>query len=645
LFSAFRSPASSRRSRFRAIGAAAVVGAVMVLGSVAFAQESAPPSESEPKAAPPSLSRVAQPQQGEPAGAAPGQAGTQVQPEVTVVRDPNVGGKGTQPVATETPTGPVTGAPAIRMSEPAKDFGQVWATGTLTHDYIVRNEGDQVLKLLSVKPSCGCTVAQGYDTEIAPGGQGKIPVSMDSKKLHGKFSKSITVNSNDPVTPVLRLSLAGEVKQYVELNPQRLNFSHIKGQEERSETITITNNTDKPMQLALEGENTIGPFTLELAEKEPGKVVEAKISSKPPYQPKLNNAQFTLTTNVPDQPKVDLIVSAYVPPRVEVRPEQIVLSSPPTSDLVRPVRFVNNGESPVKVVSAEADDEDIKVSLTEQEPGKTYEVKVTVPAGFEPTEQSRQITLKTDDTEYPEIKIPLSVRAQRTVQARPAEQLIGKPAPQASLTTFAGQPLTTGEPSGKVTLLDFYASWCGWCKKQIPAVNELYLRKYADNPNVRFVAVSQDQLKSKGATGARARSDEEVKDIFDSTIGGKFENALDPEGVGKSKFQVSSFPTLMLLGKDGVVEAVHFGAPADLASTLETQIDMLLAGKTHKDFPAAKPVVKPTVAAGGTRGASVAAPKGLGVTAGPEKAGAKPGEKKADASEAKPSTAATPGQD
>jgi len=636
-FSAFCSTVSSRRARLRTVGAAAVVGAVMVLSGVAFAQESAPPPNSEPQPASAGLSSKAPPQQG--------QAGPQAQEGATLVRDVDPSGKGNQPVATETPTGPVTGAPAIRMSETTKDFGQVWATGTLTHDFIVRNEGDQVLKLLSVKPSCGCTVAQGYDTDIPAGGQGKIPVSMDSKKLHGKFSKTVTVNSNDPVTPVLRLSLMGEVKQYVELSPQRLNFSHIKNQEERSETITITNNSDKTMQLALEGEGTVGPFTLELVEKEPGKVVEAKISAKPPYQPKLNNAQFTLTTNVPEQPKVDLMVSAYIPPRLEVRPEQIVLSSPPTSDLVRPIRLVNNGESPVKVVSAEADDEDLQVSFTEQEPGKTYEVKVTVPAGYEATEQSKQITLKTDDAEYPEIKIPLSVRAQRTVQARPAEQLIGKPAPQAAFTTFDGKSLTTGESTGQVTLLDFYATWCGWCKKQIPTVSELYQRKYADNPNVRFIALSQDQLKSKGATGARARSDEEVKDTFANTIGGKFENALDPEGVGKSKFQVSSFPTLMLLGKDGVVEAVHFGAPADLASTLETQIDLLLAGKTHKDFPSATPMVKPAVVTGGSRGASTTASKGLAISAGPENTGAKPAEKKADAPETKPETPGAPGQD
>jgi len=497
-------------------------------------------------------------------------------------------GKPNRPkVPTETPTGPVTGAPGFRCAQTLHDFGLNWLGGSLDHVFIVRNEGDQELEILSVKPSCGCTVAKNFDRKIPPGGQGKIPVSINTKKVYGKFTKSITVNTNDPATPALRLRISGLVKRYVETQPRRVNFSHIKDTTaERTLIATLTNNTEQSFVLHLASPATSGPFKAELVLKEEGKVYELHVTAQGPYQPKLNAATFKVATNLPQQRTFDVPVSAYVPPRLDVRPEKMILGPATDTQLIRPIRFINNGTTLVKVLSADINDERLQAQLVERVVGKNYEIKLTIPAGYAPPAGGRVLTLRTDDAERPEIKIPVTGRPKKAKRTYPAEKLLGRAAPKASFTTFEGKTLATGEPSGKVTVLDFYASWCGFCKKQIPKVSELYARKYADNPNVRFLAVSADQLKSAGATGPRARTDEQVAQMF-SSLGAKFESALDPKGDVKGKFLVGSFPTLMLLGKNGVVEAVHFGAKANLSATLEKQIDLLLADKTRADFPGA----------------------------------------------------------
>jgi thiol-disulfide isomerase/thioredoxin len=517
-------------------------------------------------------------------------------------------------VPTKTPEGPVTGAPGIRCEKTAHDFGKNWVGGNLEHTFTMRNQGDQELEILSVRPSCGCTVAKDWTRKIPPGGEGKVPVSISTKKVFGKFSKSITVNCNDPVTPTLRLTISGQVKQYVELKPRRVNFSHIKDpQAERTMTATLTNNTEQNLELTLQPPGTVGPFSADLVEKEPGKVFELHVHAKPPYQSKRNNATLKLATNIKEQPTVDVPVSAYVPPRLDLRPEQVVLSTPPSSEMTRPIRLTNNGAKPVKLVSAEVDDELLKVDVIEKQAGKDYQVNLIVPVGYTPPPQGRIITLRTDDSEKGEFKIP--VKGRRAIRrSRPAEKLVGKAAPKAEYTTRKGESLVTGQPSGTVTVLDFYTSWCGFCKKQIPKLNALYEKKYADNPDVRFVALSQDQLKSTGATGRRARSDEEVDQAF-AELGATFDNALDPQLQGKSKFQVGSYPTLVLLGKTGTVEAVHFGLPReyDLVDTLEKQIDLLLAGKSRADFPkqpGATAAKTPAHAHTGTRSVSPTAATG-----------------------------------
>ena len=486
---------------------------------------------------------------------------------------------------TETPEGPVTGAPGIRCEKTTHDFGVHWVGGTLTHEFIVRNEGDQELEILSVRLSCGCAVAGRYDKRIPPGGQGKIPVSLNTNKVHGKFSKSIRVNSNDPVTPALRLKISGEVKEYLAIRPRSIHFGHIKdAQTEPTLTATLTNNTDQEVKLTLEPPTTVGPFRAELVEKEAGKLYELRVSAKPPYGLRHNSAKFKITTNIASKHELEVPVSAYVPPRLSIRPEQVILGSLPKSEWIRPIRFTNNGSTPVKVLSAEVDDEQLKVELVEGEAGKAYEVRLTIPVGYAPPEQGRVVTLRTDDAERPEIRVPVKARKTPAGQRRPAEALVGKPAPKVTFNTLDGRTVVVGQESGTVTVLSFYVSWSPVCQRQVRVVAGLHQRTYADNPDVRFVGVSLDELKSAGATSPRAKTEREVVRMF-AQAGAKFENALDPQGLGKKEFQVGSVPTLVLLGKDGVVQAVHFGAKKDLASTLGKQIDLLLAGKTRTDFP------------------------------------------------------------
>ena len=492
-----------------------------------------------------------------------------------------------QPVE-ETPKGPVTGAPGIRCAEPVKDFGEQWGSEDLTHSYVIRNEGDQVLKIERVKPSCGCTLAGQYDKEIAPGAEGKVPISLKTSKLHNKFTKYITVDCNDPVTPSLRLKITGTIKQYVEADPARITFSHITEDSTHTGRTRITANTDEKLELSFESEQQIGPFHAELAEIEPGKVFELVVQANPPYQYELNQANFVLKTSVSKQETVEVVVTAYLPPRIVTDPKVLFLSAAPETDQRQLIKLTNNGDTDVKVLSAQTNDEKIQVEVTEKTPGKIYELAVVIPSGYLPPSTGKMVTITTDDPNKQTIDVPIRVRQQR--DKYPAKKLVGKPLPEATFSTSDGATLTTGELRDKVVVLDFYASWCGYSQKQLRAMDGLFTSKYADNPQVRFLAVSMDTLKEpdKPTPNRRARTVEQVVATFAKLA--SFDNVLDTQGLGRSSFLVQNFPTLMVIGADGTIEAVHFGLPKayDLASVVGTEIDLLLQGKTRADFPGAE---------------------------------------------------------
>ena len=158
---------------------------------------------------------------------------------------------------------------------PDHDFGEQWVGGKLNHVFEVKNVGDKPLKILNVKPSCGCTLAN-YDKVVEPGGTGKITVVVDTKKLFGSFRKTIRVTTDDPVTANATLSISGKIKHYVETKPRSLNFRTIKPGEEKTVTMTLKNNGDVPLELTLVKADVGKSFTAEIIAKTPGVMIRGQ---------------------------------------------------------------------------------------------------------------------------------------------------------------------------------------------------------------------------------------------------------------------------------------------------------------------------------------------------------------------------------
>jgi len=55
-----------------------------------------------------------------------------------------------------------------------------------------------------------------------------------------------------------------------------------------------------------------------------------------------------------------------------------------------------------------------------------------------------------------------------------------------------GKPFEASMLRGKVVLLDFFASWCGICRAELPQLKTAYA-KYQSDPNVAFLLVSIDE--------------------------------------------------------------------------------------------------------------------------------------------------------
>lgn len=103
-------------------------------------------------------------------------------------------------------------SPTIYVLMPVHNFGSVTEGIAVTHTFMIENTGDEVLEISGVSSSCGCTTADLATDSIGPGESVALEVLVDTAGFRGTISKTITVYSNDPETPLLSLRVMGQVQ-------------------------------------------------------------------------------------------------------------------------------------------------------------------------------------------------------------------------------------------------------------------------------------------------------------------------------------------------------------------------------------------------------------------------------------------------
>ena len=151
-------------------------------------------------------------------------------------------------------------------------------------------------------------------------------------------------------------------------------------------------------------------------------------------------------------------------------------------------------------------------------------------------------------------------RAARAAKVEaPANPLVGKPAPDFTLDVLDGpdklRKVTQGRPAGKVVLIDFWATWCGPCLKELPDVQKLIEAYGKAGKEVVVVALSIDQAEAGDLKEARAKVEATLKEMK-LTLAAEGPNpvgliALDPLGKVAERYGVEAIPFVVLMDPRG----------------------------------------------------------------------------------------------
>ena len=145
-------------------------------------------------------------------------------------------------------------------------------------------------------------------------------------------------------------------------------------------------------------------------------------------------------------------------------------------------------------------------------------------------------------------------------EAKRVATLLGKSIADWQATDLDGKAWSRDGLKGKVVVMDFWFRGCGWCVYAMPQVKQL-AADYKDKPVV-VLGMNVD------------RKEEDARHVV-KALGLDYPQVK--AGDLKERFNVTGFPTLIVIDAGGVVRAVHYGYSPDLREKISRRVDELLA--------------------------------------------------------------------
>ena len=148
------------------------------------------------------------------------------------------------------------------------------------------------------------------------------------------------------------------------------------------------------------------------------------------------------------------------------------------------------------------------------------------------------------------------------VGERPAALAVLFEAPDFTLSTLSGTSLSLAELRGKVVLLNFWATWCVPCRKEMPAIEALYQR-YKER-GLEVLAISLDKIPAAPV------------EAFVKEVGVTYRIALDPSWGTARTYGVRGLPATFLIDRAGNVVLRELGERDWMEEARQQTVEELL---------------------------------------------------------------------
>ncbi len=148
-----------------------------------------------------------------------------------------------------------------------------------------------------------------------------------------------------------------------------------------------------------------------------------------------------------------------------------------------------------------------------------------------------------------------------TVSTLAASSLEGQAAPDFVLRSATGENLRLSEFRGDVVLINFWATWCGPCRQEMPLLDDLYGRYQRVGFNLLGINIDEDSRRAMQMV---------------QELGVNFPVLFDENKEVSKLYEVEAMPVTILVDREGIVRHVHHGYKPGYEEKYLTEIRSLL---------------------------------------------------------------------
>ncbi len=273
--------------------------------------------------------------------------------------------------------------PRLQCSSPVYDFGTLISPESITHEFSLKNVGDEPVQISNIKNCCGVSTA--IEPMVIEPGSNAVCISVfKCKNRYGKQEKQILISSNDRKNPYFELKMVGTLQKAITVTPRYVRLSNLSVGGKISQTITAVNQLEETITLesvqstvpgivaeVVGGGDIVGQASCLSVQAE--QVSEDRQDACPTLE---RSWTIQLTSN--DQLQAGKLsgqirlnfssgpvmvpILGHVEPMIKVTPESIRLSS--SSDKVVERLVMLKSEQPFEVLSADLELVDAPVQIT-----------------------------------------------------------------------------------------------------------------------------------------------------------------------------------------------------------------------------------------------------------------------------------------
>ena len=142
-----------------------------------------------------------------------------------------------------------------------------------------------------------------------------------------------------------------------------------------------------------------------------------------------------------------------------------------------------------------------------------------------------------------------------------SSDMVGDAAPDFALKSSTGENLRLSEYRGDVVMVNFWATWCGPCRQEMPLLDGLYAKYQRVGFTLLGVNIDDDSRRAM--------------DMIDE-LGVNFPVLFDESKSVSKLYNVEAMPVTVLVDKEGVVRHVHHGYKPGYEDKYLTEIRALL---------------------------------------------------------------------